>query len=44
VKIAKQKNAVFSLAHAACGGAPGLSARQPVRCLIDIFKRYSVLG
>jgi hypothetical protein len=42
VKIAKQKNAVFCLAHAACGGAPGLSARRPVRCLICIFKRYSV--
>jgi hypothetical protein len=28
VKIAKQKNAVFCLAHAACGGAPGLSARR----------------
>jgi hypothetical protein len=43
VKIAKQKNAVFFLAHAACGGAPGLSARRPVRCFMHIFKCYSVL-
>jgi hypothetical protein len=28
VKIDKQKNAVFCLAHAACGGAPDLSVRR----------------
>jgi hypothetical protein len=41
-KIARQKNAVFCRAHAACGGAPGLSARRLVRCSIRIFKCYSV--
>jgi hypothetical protein len=42
-KIAKQKT-WFLLCSAACGGAPGLSARRPVRCIMYIFKRYSVLA
>jgi hypothetical protein len=44
VKIAKQKNVVFCLAHAACGGAPGWLARRPGHCFIRIFKWYSVLA
>jgi hypothetical protein len=42
-KIRTAKNGVFCRVHAACGGAPGLSARRRGRCLIRIFKCYSVL-
>jgi hypothetical protein len=37
VKIAKQKNVVFCLAHAACGGAPGFLARRARTLLYPYF-------